>query len=70
MAAVMLFFSFAVPVAIVLLILVAVATIVISWLKPNEVQRWLDKVIHFGKNESGAYSDLESQAQALQTLQV
>ena len=70
MAAVMLFFTFAVPVAIVLLILVAVATIVISWLKPNEVQRWLDKVIHFGKNESGAYSDLESQAQALQTLQV
>ncbi|MCE7032253.1 hypothetical protein LY625_06410 [Lysobacter sp. GX 14042] len=65
LAALMIFGGFFVPVAIVLLILVAVVTVVVSWFKPNEMQRWLDRVMHFGKNDSDVFPSLEMQGDAL-----
>lgn len=64
-AAWMLLWSWAVPVAIVMLIVVAVITIVVAWFKPDEIERWLDKAIHFGRNGSGVFDDLKEQGEAM-----
>lgn len=69
LAAAMLFFGFAIPAAVILLIIVAVVSVVVSWFKPDEIQRWLDKVMRFGKNASGVYPDLDTQGNVLKALQ-
>ncbi|WP_411852532.1 hypothetical protein ACLB90_08685 [Stenotrophomonas sp. LGBM10] len=60
--------GYGIPVAIILLIVAAITTVVVAWFKPDGVQRWLDKTIHFGGNESGRFADLESQNAALRAL--
>ncbi len=68
-SSVLIVLGWAIPLAIALLILAAVVTVVLSWLKPNEMERWLDKVMHFGNNASGVYPDLEVQGEAMTALQ-
>lgn len=58
------------PVAIVLLVLAAVVTLVVAWFKPNDVERWLDKSIHFGRNSSGKFSDIEDQGISMKSIQM
>ena len=53
-----------VVIGIVLSILVAVVAIVVSWFKPDEIERWLDRVLHFGRNGSGVFSDFDEQMKA------
>lgn len=60
-AAGMLMFCVAVPAAIFILLVVAIVTIVLSWFKPDEIERWLNKTLHFGRNSSGVFPDLETQ---------
>ena len=57
-----------VVIGIVLSILVAVVATVVSWFKPDEIQRWLDKVLHFGRNRSGVFSDFDEQMDAQATI--
>lgn len=58
----------AIPVAVALMILAAVVTVVVAWLKPDEIERWLDRATHFGNNKIGKFGDLESQAEAAKTF--
>ncbi|WP_422508138.1 T6SS effector BTH_I2691 family protein [Stenotrophomonas sp. GZD-301] len=60
--------GYGIPVAIILLIVVAIVTVVVAWFKPDGVQRWLDKTMHFGGNKTGCFADLESQNAALRAL--
>lgn len=68
-AVLMILGGLSVPLAIVLFILAAVVTVVVSWFAPDDVQRWLDKVMHFGKNASGVFPDSEAQREALCAMQ-
>lgn len=68
-ASVLMFTGFGIPVAIVLMILASIVTVVLAWFKPDEVQRWLDKTLHFGNNASGAFPGLEAQGNAMTALQ-
>lgn len=56
------------PLAVLLLILSAVMMVVSAWLKPDEVELWLDKALHFGKNEAGSFADMTSQNSAIESL--
>src|SRR5690606_39152988 len=58
----------AIPVAIALLVISAVVAAVVAWFKPNQVQRWLDMAMHFGKNSSGAYLDIGEQGSAMKAI--
>ncbi|MDR7192656.1 T6SS effector BTH_I2691 family protein [Luteimonas terrae] len=68
-AAIFIFAGIAAPVAIVLVIICAVVAVVVDWLKPDDTQRWLDKVMYFGNNISGVYPDLAAQSSAMTELQ-
>lgn len=67
-AAVMLLFGWAAPVAIAMLIVVAIVTIVVGWFKPDEIERWLNKTLHFGLNGSGVFPDLDTQGNAMSSI--
>lgn len=56
------------PVAVLLMIATAVVTVVVAYFKPDEVERWLDKVMHFGMNGTGAFDSIEMQKVALTGL--
>lgn len=58
----------AIPVAIFLMISAAVLTVAVAWMVPNEVERWLDKAVHFGNNESGAFDSWTDQSKAMKAL--
>jgi len=60
----------AIPLAILLTIFAALLTVVVAWMVPNEVERWLDKAMHFGNNESGAFDSWMDQSKAMQALRV
>jgi hypothetical protein len=69
-AAYLMWIGFTGPLAIILLILAAVVTVVVAWLKPDEVERWLDKTIHFGKNASGVFGSLDAQIESMNRLRL
>lgn len=69
-AAYLMLVGFTGPLAIILLILAAVVTVVVAWLKPDEVERWLDKTIHFGRNVSGVFGTLDAQIESMNRLRV
>lgn len=56
------------PIAMCLMIAAAVVSIVISFFKPDEIERWLDKVMHFGLNETGSFEDMPEQNGSLSEL--
>lgn len=57
-----------IPAAVLLMIATAVVTVAVAYFKPDDVERWLDKVIHFGVNGSGAFDNIEMQEAALISL--
>ena len=67
-AALMMLFGWAVPVAIALMLIAATVTIVVAWFKPDEIERWLDKALHFGSNNKGAFTHLSLQMAELEKL--
>lgn len=67
-AALMMLFGWAVPVAIALTLIAAAVTIVVAWFKPDEIERWLDKALHFGSNNKGAFTHLSLQMAELEKL--
>ena len=67
-AALMMLFGWAVPVAIALMLIAATVTIVVAWFKPDEIERWLDKALHFGSNNKGAFPHLSLQMAELEKL--
>jgi len=67
-AALMMLFGWAVPVAIALMLVAATMTIVVAWFKPDEIERWLDKALHFGSNNKGAFTHLSLQMAELEKL--
>lgn len=60
----------ALPLAILLMIVAAVVAVVVAWFKPDEVERWLDRTLHFGMNSSGCFHDIDEQSSVLKTLRV
>lgn len=60
----------ALPLAILLMIVAAVVAVVVAWFKPDEVERWLDRTLHFGMNSSGCFHDIDEQSSILKTLRV
>jgi hypothetical protein len=56
------------PAAVLLMIATAVVTVVVAYFKPDDVERWLDKAIHFGVNGKGAFDSIEMQKSALDGL--
>jgi len=67
-AALMMLFGWVVPVAIALMLIAATVTIVVAWFKPDEIERWLDKALHFGSNNKGAFTHLSLQMAELEKL--
>lgn len=65
----MLFFSWAVPVAIIILIVSAIVGFFIAKIKPDDIQIFLDKVLHWGLNVDGRFATLEVQNAGLVALQ-
>lgn len=57
-----------IPAAVLLMIATAVVTVAVAYFKPDDVERWLDRVIHFGVNGSGAFGNIEMQEAALNSL--
>ncbi|WP_414496685.1 hypothetical protein, partial [Stenotrophomonas maltophilia] len=60
----------ALPVAIVLLLIASFITVVVGWMKPDEVQRWMDRALHFGLNRAGSFVDIEEQCSELARLRI
>ncbi|MDI9271940.1 hypothetical protein, partial [Stenotrophomonas sp. PFBMAA-4] len=58
----------ALPLAILLMIVAAVVAVVVAWFKPDDVERWLDRSLHFGMNGSGSFRDIDEQANELKYL--
>jgi len=68
-AAGLLLWGAAIPLALVLMLVAAVVTVVVGWFKPDEVERWMDKAIHFGSNDAGSFSTIEDQLASMKNLQ-
>lgn len=43
-------------------------TVVLAWFRPDGIERWLDKVLHFGNNASDLFADLDAQGDAMAAL--
>lgn len=67
-SSVMMMLGWAFPVALVLFLLSIVVSVAVAWLRPNEVQLWLDRCMHFGKNERVAFETIDIQMQQLNVL--
>jgi hypothetical protein len=61
-------FGVAIPFAILMLILVAIVSVVVGFFKPDEMEKWLDKSVHWGQNKSGEFSSLDEQSNALKAM--
>ncbi|HEL3180390.1 TPA: hypothetical protein UME25_002530 [Stenotrophomonas maltophilia] len=68
-AAGLLLWGAAIPLALILMLVAAVVTVVVGWFKPDEVERWMDKTIHFGGNDAGFFSTVEDQLASMKNLQ-
>ncbi|HBK45298.1 MAG TPA: hypothetical protein DDZ67_02440 [Xanthomonadaceae bacterium] len=55
-------------VGFILALLVALFSLIVGFLKSDEIERWLDKTINFGNNESGVFSDERAQFDAIRAL--
>ena len=60
----------ALPAAIVLLVIASVITVVVGWMKPDEVERWIDRSTHFGLNRAGEFIDIDEQFHELAKLRI
>ena len=60
----------ALPVAIILLLVASATTVVVGWMKPDEVERWMDRALHFGLNHAGLFVDIEEQCSELARLRI
>ncbi|WWW35912.1 T6SS effector BTH_I2691 family protein [Stenotrophomonas rhizophila] len=67
-SAALILFGALVPVATVLFIFAAIVTVIAAWLKPDQIERWLDRAMHFGKNKTGVFPDITSQSTELVNL--
>lgn len=60
----------ALPVAIVLLVISSIITVVVGWMKPNEVERWIDRTMHFGLNHAGGFAGIDEQFHEFERLRI
>ncbi|MCY1238588.1 hypothetical protein D9M72_513330 [compost metagenome] len=66
--AVFVLFGWAVPFSIIAFIVIAIVTVVVGFFKPDDMERWLDKTLHWGNNASGKFSSMLDQSNAIKTL--
>ncbi|MGE8289194.1 MAG: hypothetical protein ACN6RG_14635, partial [Stenotrophomonas sp.] len=64
----MIFFSWAVPVAVIIIIVSAVVGFFVSKFKPDDIQIFLDKTLHWGLNVDGRFATLDEQSARLTAL--
>jgi len=69
-ASVLMLSGFAIPLAIVLMIIAAIVSVVVGWFKPDDIERWMDKALHFGRNATGSFDELDAQLDVLAKLRV
>ncbi|WP_159095084.1 T6SS effector BTH_I2691 family protein [Stenotrophomonas sp. ZAC14A_NAIMI4_1] len=60
--------GYALPLAIVLMIVAAVVAVVVAWFKPDDVERWIDGALHFGRNKSRRFDSIDEQLEAMAVL--
>ena len=60
--------GYALPLAIVLMIVAAVVAVVVAWFKPDDVERWIDGALHFGRNKSRRFESIDEQLEAVAVL--
>lgn len=61
-------FGIAVPFSIIAFVVIAIVTVVVGFFKPDDMERWLDKTLHWGKNANGKFSSMLEQGNAIKTL--
>lgn len=67
-AAGLLLWGVAIPLALILLLVAAVVTVVVGWFKPDEIERWMDRTLHFGSNDVDSFPTAEDQLVAMKDL--
>ena len=60
--------GYALPLAIVLMIVAAVVAVVVAWFKPDDVERWIDGALHFGRNKSRTFDSIDEQLETIAAL--
>ncbi|HGM5882184.1 MAG: hypothetical protein KH046_04365 [Stenotrophomonas maltophilia] len=60
--------GYALPLAIVLMIVAAVVAVVVAWFKPDDVERWIDGALHFGRNKSRTFDSIDEQLETMAAL--
>lgn len=53
------------PIGFVLAILLALIMVVVGFLKPDDIQKWLDKTIAFGRGGQEAFKSIDNQMKAM-----
>lgn len=66
--AVFVLFGWAVPFSIIAFIVIAIVAVVVGFFKPDDMERWLDKTLHWGNNASGRFSSMLDQSNAIKAL--
>ena len=56
------------PVGFVLALLLAMIMLVVGFLKPDDIEKWLDKAIGFGRGGQGAFDSIEEQLEAMKMI--
>ncbi|WP_414556034.1 hypothetical protein, partial [Stenotrophomonas forensis] len=60
--------GYALPLAIVLMIVAAVVAVVVAWFKPDDIERWIDGALHFGRNKSRTFDSIDEQLETMAAL--
>lgn len=66
--AIFVLFGWFLPFAGIAFILLAIVTVIVGCFKPDDIERWLDKTLHWGKNGSGKFSSMLEQTNAIKAL--
>jgi hypothetical protein len=66
--AIFVLFGWVVPFSIVAFIVLAIVTVVVGFFKPDDMERWLDKTLHWGNNAKGKFSTMLEQTNAIKAL--
>ncbi|MEZ0470327.1 T6SS effector BTH_I2691 family protein [Luteimonas salinilitoris] len=56
------------PVGIIITLILALIAFLVSFLKKDEIQKWLDRTVAFGHHRQDSFGSIEAQWQSMQTL--
>lgn len=68
LAGILIFVASTSPVGFVLSLVIALIMFVVGFLKPDDIDKWLDKTIGFGNGEKGVFASLQEQMKAMEAI--